>query len=122
MDRSAACRDGLRIGQRWRHGLLQQHVFAGLDRRHRLRAVKMIGTADDHCVDLAGQRLGEIGGSRRSGNGLRGFLRGFGHGVDAVHDAHPVEIAVDAQVVGGHAAASDERNVNHACFCPARVA
>src|ERR1035438_4603743 len=35
---------------------------------------------------------------------------------DAVDDAHPVQIAVDAQVVGRHAAASHERNVDHEVF------
>src|ERR1035438_10309383 len=99
-----------------RHRLLQQDVLAGLDRRHRLRTVKMVGTADDHGVDLIRHRRRKIGGCRRPGNGLRRLLRGLWHGVDAVDHPHPVQIAVDAQVVGRHPAASHERNVDHEVF------
>ena len=75
--------------------------------------VKMIRTADDDGVDPAAEGRGKIGGRRGSGNRLGCFLGGFGYGVDAVDHANPIEIAVDAQVVSGHPAASDERYVDH---------
>src|ERR1035437_2321880 len=108
--------DGLRVGQIGRHRLLQQHVLAGLDRRHRLRTVKMVGTADDDGVDFVRHSRRKIGRCRRPWDGLRGLLRGFGCGVDTVDHPHPLQIAIDAQVLGRHPAASDERNVDHAFF------
>ena len=105
----AASRDRPRVGERQRHGLLDEHVRTRLEGRDRVLAVEVVRRGDDDAVDARPRAARPPSSSRASSP--NSFAERVEPGVVLADRAHELDlgmVAVEGEVlVGGPEAGAD---------------